>query len=65
MEGDHALYFIQIDQNYEIFFCKCIVIFFNRMENLTEIALINCEVSGPGPENEIRKHTPSVLFEDQ
>ncbi|XP_051967111.1 tubulin-specific chaperone E [Xyrauchen texanus] len=29
-----------------------------RVENLTEIALRSCEVSGPGPENEIRKTTP-------
>ncbi|KAK3533705.1 hypothetical protein QTP70_023976 [Hemibagrus guttatus] len=35
-----------------------------RMENLTEIALINCEVSGPGPVNEIRKHTPNVVSLD-
>ncbi|KAI5616619.1 tubulin-specific chaperone E [Silurus asotus] len=32
-----------------------------RVENLTEIALIDCEVSGPGPENEIRKNTPNAV----
>ncbi|GAA6100748.1 tubulin-specific chaperone E [Tachysurus ichikawai] len=35
-----------------------------RMENLTEIALINCEVSGPGPENEVRINTPNVISLD-
>ncbi|MCJ8737494.1 hypothetical protein PDJAM_G00024680 [Pangasius djambal] len=35
-----------------------------RVENLTEIALINCEVSGPGPENEIRKSTPNAVSLD-
>ncbi|XP_072516825.1 tubulin-specific chaperone E isoform X2 [Salminus brasiliensis] len=35
-----------------------------RMENLTEIALINCEVSGPGPENEIKKNTPNAVSLD-
>ncbi|KAF4107786.1 tubulin-specific chaperone E [Onychostoma macrolepis] len=29
-----------------------------RLENLTEIGLRRCEVSGPGPENEIRNTTP-------
>ncbi|XP_016358822.1 tubulin-specific chaperone E-like [Sinocyclocheilus anshuiensis] len=29
-----------------------------RLENLTEISLRRCEVSGPGPENEIRNATP-------
>ncbi|KAM9460958.1 tubulin-specific chaperone E isoform 2-T2 [Clarias gariepinus] len=35
-----------------------------RMGNLAEIALINCEVSGPGPENEIRNSTPKVVSLD-
>lgn len=35
-----------------------------RLENLTEIALMNCEVSGPGPENEIRKNTPNAVSLD-
>lgn len=35
-----------------------------RLENLTEIALMNCGVSGPGPENEIRKNTPNVVSLD-
>ncbi|XP_066503868.1 tubulin-specific chaperone E [Hoplias malabaricus] len=35
-----------------------------RMENLTEIALINCEVSGPGPENEIKINTPNAVSLD-
>ncbi|XP_043108049.1 tubulin-specific chaperone E isoform X2 [Puntigrus tetrazona] len=29
-----------------------------RLENLTEVGLRRCEVSGPGPENEIRNTTP-------
>ncbi|XP_053491532.1 tubulin-specific chaperone E isoform X2 [Ictalurus furcatus] len=35
-----------------------------RLDNLTEIALMNCGVSGPGPENEIRKNTPNVVSLD-
>uniref|UniRef100_A0A8B9KV61 Tubulin-specific chaperone E n=1 Tax=Astyanax mexicanus TaxID=7994 RepID=A0A8B9KV61_ASTMX len=35
-----------------------------RMDNLTEIALVNCEVSGPGPENEIKKNTPNAVSLD-
>ncbi|KAL6468640.1 hypothetical protein MHYP_G00221640 [Metynnis hypsauchen] len=35
-----------------------------RMENLAEVALINCEVSGPGPENEIKKNIPNVVSLD-
>ncbi|XP_062869261.1 tubulin-specific chaperone E isoform X2 [Trichomycterus rosablanca] len=35
-----------------------------RMENLTEIVLMNCEVSSPGPENEIRKYTPNAVSLD-
>lgn len=32
-----------------------------RLETLTEVGLRRCEVSGPGPENEIRNTTPSIL----
>ncbi|XP_060797024.1 tubulin-specific chaperone E [Neoarius graeffei] len=35
-----------------------------QVENLEEIVLTNCGVSGPGPENEIRKNTPSVVSLD-
>ncbi|XP_076880936.1 tubulin-specific chaperone E [Brachyhypopomus gauderio] len=35
-----------------------------RVENLTEIALTDCEVSGPGPENEIRENTPNAISVD-
>uniref|UniRef100_A0A4W4DTQ4 Tubulin-specific chaperone E n=1 Tax=Electrophorus electricus TaxID=8005 RepID=A0A4W4DTQ4_ELEEL len=35
-----------------------------RVENLKEIVLTNCEVSGPGPENEIRENTPNAVSLD-
>ncbi|KAM6971979.1 tubulin-specific chaperone E [Aplochiton taeniatus] len=35
-----------------------------RIENITTIALRMCEVSNPGPENEIRKTTPGVISLD-
>ncbi|XP_030627219.1 tubulin-specific chaperone E [Chanos chanos] len=35
-----------------------------RVENLTEVALRRCDVSGPGPEKEIRKTTPYVVSLD-
>ncbi|KAL1006143.1 hypothetical protein UPYG_G00068350 [Umbra pygmaea] len=35
-----------------------------KVENLTEVALRMCEVSSPGPANEIRKKTPHVLLLD-
>lgn len=38
----------------------CVAMFY-RVGNLEDIVLTNCEVSGPGPENEIRKNTPSIL----
>uniref|UniRef100_A0A673FU88 Tubulin-specific chaperone E n=1 Tax=Sinocyclocheilus rhinocerous TaxID=307959 RepID=A0A673FU88_9TELE len=38
--------------------CKMCLLCSRRLENLTEISLRRCEVSGPGPENEIRNATP-------
>lgn len=39
----------------------CVAVFY-RVGNLEEIVLTNCGVSGPGPENEVRKNTPSILL---